>query len=133
MKATKTIFRANGGSWTVSANGSNYKEITGNETFVCVGSESGGVDVTGEFYNNNIVLQFEMNNPWIGSPWAAIGQAIGDSGWSNGRTELQEGEDHVYTTTIYGEDDEFSFNTRVIRLLDTDTKNFEIYPNWCDC
>jgi hypothetical protein len=130
MKDTKVTFRANGGSWTVSANGSDYKRIAGNETFVCVGSASGGVDVTGEFYNDNIVLQFEMNNPWMGSPWAAVGQAIGDSGWDNDRTNLGEGDDHVYTTTIYTDDDQYDFKTRVIRLSDTDTKNFEVYPDW---
>jgi len=129
-KLTKVIFRANGGSWMVKTNGSKYQKISGNETFIYADSVSDGVDVVGEFYNDEIVLQFEVNNPWIGSPWAAIGQAIGDSGWGNGRTSLSEGEDHVFSTTFYTDDDEYVFKTRVIRLSDTDTKNFEILPDW---
>ena len=129
-KSTKVTFRANGGSWAVCANQSEYKRIAGNETAVFVGSNSGGVDVEGEFYNDNIILSFEMNNPWIGYPWAAVGQSIGDSGWKNDRTSLSEGEDHIFTTTIYTYDSEYEIRTRVIRLVDTDTKNFEVWPNW---
>ncbi len=130
-KLTKVIFRANGGSWVVKANGSEYKRISGNETFVYADSVSDGVDVSGEFYNDEIVLQFEVNNPWIGSPWAAIGQSVDDlGGWGNDRTSLSEGEDHIFSTTFYTDDDEYVFKTRVIRLADTDTKNFEILPDW---
>jgi hypothetical protein len=131
MKDTRVIFRANGGSWRLTMNGSSYRRISGDESFECTGSNSGGVDVVGEFYNDRVVLQIEVNNPWIGSPWAAIGQVIDDmGGWSNGRTELSEGEYHIFSTTFYTDDDEYVFNTRVIRLMDTDTKNFEIYPDW---
>lgn len=129
-KATQVIFKANGGNWTVHANGSDYKQVSGDDKFICVGSVSGGVDVVGEFFNDNIILQFEMSNPWIGSPWAAVGQAISDNGWDNDRTNLSEGESHVFTTTIYTDDDSFEFKTRVARLKDTDTKNFAIYPDW---
>ena len=82
--------------------------------------------------NGNIILTFEMNNPWIGSPWAAVGQAIGDSGWKNDRTDMGEGDSHVFCTTFYTDDDEYNFYTRVIRLSDTDTKNFEVYPGWLE-
>jgi len=129
-KSTKVTVRANGGSWMVNANGSAYKKIVGNDTFTYTDSRSGDVDVAGEFYNDNIILQFEMSNPWIGSPWAAIGQSIGDSGWNNGRTDMGEGDSHIFTTTIYNDDDEYTFKTRVIRLSDTDTKNFEVWPGW---
>ena len=129
-KDTKVTFKANGGTWMVTANGSEYKQISGDETFVCQDSKPGDVDVSGEFYNDNIILVFEMNNPWIGSPWAAVGQALGDSGWKNDRTNLDEGESHVFTTTFYTDDDSYDVKTRVVRLKDTDTKNFVIYPNW---
>jgi hypothetical protein len=129
-KSTKVTVRANGGTWMVNANGSAYKQIGGSETFTCTDSKSGDVDVSGEFYNDNIIIQFEMNNPWIGSPWAAVGQAMGDSGWDNDRTSMDEGDSHVFSTTIYNDDDEYTFNTRVLRLSDTDTKNFEVWPGW---
>jgi hypothetical protein len=132
MKSTKVIVRANNGSWMVSANQSPYISVEGNTTFTCVGSNSGDVDVTGEFYNSNIILQFEMNNPWIGYPWAAVGPYIGDSGWKNDRTSLSEGESHIFVNTIYGDDYEFDFKTRVIRLADTDTKNFELWIDWSE-
>ena len=129
-KATKVTIRANGGSWSVSGNQSKYTQINGSDSVSYTGSNSGDVDVTGEFYNDNIILQFEMNNPWIGCPWAAIGQSIGDSGWNNDRTNLSEGEDHIFSTTFYTDDSEYVFKTRVIRLADTDTKNFEVWPGW---
>ncbi len=130
-KSTKVTLRANGGTWMVNANGSKYKQISGSDTFTYIDSRSGDVDVAGEFYNDNVILQFEMSNPWIGSPWAAIGQAVDDlGGWNNNRTSLSEGEDHVFSTTFYTDDDEYVFKTRVIRLADTDTKNFEIWPGW---
>ncbi len=129
-KSTKVTVRANGGTWMVNANGSDYKQIGGSETFTYTDSKSGDVDVAGEFYNDNIIIQFEMSNPWIGSPWAAVGQAMGDSGWDNDRTSMDEGDSHVFSTTIYTDDDEYTFNTRVIRLSDTDTKNFEVWPGW---
>lgn len=129
-KSTKVTVRANGGTWMVNANGSAYKQIGGSETFTYTDSKSGDVDVSGEFYNDNIIIQFEMNNPWIGSPWAAVGQAMGDSGWDNDRTSMDEGDSHVFSTTIYNDDDEYTFNTRVLRLSDTDTKNFEVWPGW---
>ena len=132
MKSTKVTVKANGGSWMVTANGSPYKQINGDDIFTCTGSASGDVDVTGEFYNDNIIISFEMNNPWIGWPWAAVGQAIGDSGWKNDRTNLDQGESHIFTTTIYTDDDQYDFKTKVVRLNDTDTKNFEVYPGWWD-
>lgn len=130
MKDTRVIFKANGGSWRLTMNGSSYRRISGDESFECTGSNSGGVDVVGEFYDDKIILQIEVNNPWIGSPWAAIGQAIDDSGWDNDRTALSEGEHHIFSTTFYTDDDEFEFKTKVVRLKDTDTKNFEIYPGY---
>ena len=132
MKDTKVTIRANGGNWTVNGNDSNYTNISGNESVSYQDSKSGDVDVSGTFYNGNIILTFEMNNPWIGSPWAAVGQAIGDSGWKNDRTDMGEGDSHVFCTTFYTDDDEYNFYTRVIRLSDTDTKNFEVYPGWSE-
>jgi len=128
-KETKVIVRANGGTWKVTADHANYTTISGSDKFVCQGS--GDIDVVGEFYNDSIVLQFLVNNPWIGSPWAAVGQYLGDiGGWKNGRTSLSEGEEHIFVQTIYTDDDHWDFKTRVVRLADTDTKNFEIWPGW---
>jgi len=129
MKNTRVTVRANGGTWMVTADHEKYTRISGNDTFVYEGS--GDIDVVGEFYNDNVVLQFLMNNPWIGCPWAAVGEYLGDiGGWKNGRTALSEGEDHIFVQTIYNDDSEYDFKTRVIRLADTDTKNFEVWPGW---
>ena len=130
MKSTRVVVRANGGSWQVSSDHQHYIHIAGSQTYECVGS--GDIDIVGEFYDEgNIILQFLANNPWIGSPWVAVGEYLGDiGGWKNGRTALSEGEDHIFVQTIYTDDSEYDVKTRVIRLADTDTKNFEIWPGW---
>ena len=93
-------------------------------------SRSGDVDVIAIMYFDDTILVGEFSNPWIGSPWAAVGTHDFDSGWSNDRTDLSVGESKVFEITIFREDDEFVQRVRVLRLADTDTKNFEVWPNW---
>lgn len=127
-KATRVIIR---GDVTVEFNHSGKMESS---TTVSpaehTDSRPGDVDVSAIMYYGDTIIVGEFSNPWIGSPWAAVGTHDLDSGWSNDRTDLGEGESKVFNVTIFTDDSEIIQKVRVIRLADTDTKNFEVWPNW---
>jgi len=76
------------------------------------------------------MFQFEFSNPWMGYPWAAIGESIDDSGWNNNRTNLSVGEVKVFHLKYYDGGDDGGYNdfyVKVTREEDTDTKNFKMH------
>lgn len=127
IMAKSTHLTIKGENFHVSCNGNNDFL---NSQLDYTGSSSGGVDIVGSFQDANLpncLFQFEFNNPWIGSPWGAIGTAIDDSGWDNDRTNFREGDSKIFNLKFYdgGDDGEYEdFPVKVSRLGDTDTKNF---------
>jgi|688.fasta_scaffold132511_5 hypothetical protein len=127
-----------GEGYNISANNYPSTYMSG-DPVVYIGSNSGDVDVVGSFQDNNLpdcLFQFEFNNPWIGSPWAAVGNAIDDSGWDNDRTDMDVNDVKVFHLQFYdgGDDGEYNdFYVKVTRNDDTDTKNFTMelgyWPN----
>ena len=126
-KPTKITIKGEG--YHVTVNGqSDYL----NDTLTYTGSASGGTDIIGSFQDANIpycCFQFELNNPWINYPWAAVGPYADDNGWSNDRTNFGVGDVKVFHLKFYdgGDDGEYNdFYVKVTRVADTDTKNFEM-------
>ena len=95
-----------------------------------------GTDLIGSFQSAGCpyaFFQFEFNNPWIGTPWGAIGKSSDENGRENDKTNFNEGESKIFNLSYYdgGDDGEYdNMPVKVTRLDDTDTKNFIMELNY---
>lgn len=130
IKSTKVTVIGSG--FNVNVNNYPTVYLNDDQPVSFIGSSPGDVDIVGSFQNNNLpfcMFQFEFNNPWIGYPWAAVGEAIDDNGWDNDRTSMGVGDVKIFHLKFYdgGDDGEYNdFYVKVTRESDTDTKNFQM-------
>lgn len=124
-KSTHIKIKAEGYHITVNGN-----SVYCNDTVEFTNSSSGGTDIIGSWSEGNLPqnsFQFELNNPWMGYPWGAIGPYMDEDGWDNCRKGFSVGEVKIWKCGYGcgGDDGEACFEyARLSRLEDTDTKNF---------
>jgi hypothetical protein len=125
VKPTHITIKAEGYHITV-----NGQSVYCNDQVEFTNSASGGTDIIGSWQEAelpNNMFQFELNNPWIGKPWGAVGPYADDNGWSNCRVGFSVGDVRVWKCGFSdgGDDGETDYEyARLTRLDDTDTKNF---------
>jgi hypothetical protein len=124
VKSTHITIKAEGFHITV-----NGQSVYCNDQVEFTNSSS-DTDIIGSWQEANLpnkMFQFELNNPWIGSPWGAVGPYADENGWSNCRIGFSVGDVRVWKCGYAdgGDDGETMYvYARLSRTDDTDTKNF---------